>query len=156
MLVDGLIMRLPLFGKLAIAINAVRFSRTLAILHDSNTPIDQALAHSAQVVRLLPMRQAILSATERVKQGSNLYTSLKTYQALPAIFLYMIASGETTAHLSQMLNKVSENEQYEIEYRIKKLLNIFQPLMIVITGLLVLLIVLAILSPIFELNSTVI
>lgn len=69
------------------------------------------------------------------------------------MFLYMLASGENTSRLSEMLNKACENQEYEIEYQVGKMINVFEPMMTVITGGMVLTIVLAILLPIFEINT---
>lgn len=151
--VDTVLARLPIVGKLILNANAVRFSRTLSLLYASGTPIEQALKHSAMVVNFIPMKVAIERATKRVNEGSNLYTSLSKYQALPQMFLYMLASGESTARLSEMLDKACENQEIEIEYQVGKVINIFEPLMIVVTGGMVLTIVLAILLPIFEINT---
>lgn len=150
---DIILGKLPIVGKLIFNANAVRFSRTLSLLYASGTPIEQALKHSALVVNFLPMKLAIERATKRVNEGSNLYTSLSQYNALPQMFLYMLASGENTSRLSEMLNKACENQEYEIEYQVGKMINVFEPMMTVITGGMVLTIVLAILLPIFEINT---
>ncbi len=152
---DSMLGTLPIVGKLVFNANAVRFSRTLSLLYASGTPIEQALKHSALVVNFLPMKSALERATKRVNEGSNLYTSLSKYNALPQMFLYMLASGENTARLSEMLDKACENQEYEIEYQVGKMINIFEPMMTVITGGMVLTIVLAILLPIFEINTIV-
>ncbi len=152
-LFDTVLGKLPVIGKLIFNTNAVRFSRTLSLLYASGTPIEQALKHSALVVNFLPMKSAIEHATKRVNEGSNLYTSLSKYNALPQMFLYMLASGENTARLSEMLDKACENQEYEIEYQVGKMINIFEPMMTVVTGGMVLTIVLAILLPIFEINT---
>ncbi len=151
--IDTFLARLPIFGKLIFNVNAVRFSRTLSLLYASGTPIEQALKHSSMVINFMPMKTAIIKATQRVNEGSNLYTSLNKYNALPQVFLYMLASGESTSRLSEMLDKACENQEYEIEYQVGKMVGIFEPLMIIITGGMVLTIVLAILLPIFEINA---
>ena len=151
--IDTVLAKLPIAGKLIANANAVRFSRTLSLLYASGTPIEQALKHSSMVVNFMPMKFAIQNATKRVNEGSDLYTSLSKYKALPQMFLYMLASGETTSRLSEMLDRACENQEYEIEYQVGKMINIFEPMMIVITGGMVLTIVLAILLPIFEINT---
>lgn len=151
--IDRIFARLPIISKLILNINAVRFSRTLSLLYASGTPIEQAIKHGALVVNFIPMKLAISKAAIRVNEGSDLYTSLNKYQALPQMFLYMLASGESTGRLSEMLDKACENQEYEIEHQVGKMINIFEPMMIVLTGGMVLTIVLAILLPIFEINT---
>jgi general secretion pathway protein F len=101
----------------------------------------------------LPMRQAILKAREKVREGSSLFSAFKQYEALPPVTLYMLASGETSGQLSKMLNKAAQNQESEIDHYTTKLVNIFEPVMILIMGGVVLFIVLAMLLPIFELNQ---
>ena len=144
--------KLPVVGKLMIESNAARFARTLALLHESGTPILTALKNSAESLNYLPMKDSILKATEKVREGSSLFKALETQNALPSMTLYMLASGETSGQLSQMLNKAADNQEVELDAYTTKITSLFEPLMILLMGGVVLLIVLAILLPIFELN----
>ncbi len=145
--------KLPVVGKLMIESNAARFSRTLALLHDSGTPILIALKNSAESLSYLPMKNSILMATEKVREGSSIFKALESQNTLPSMTLYMLASGEASGQLSQMLNKAAENQEVELDAYTTKITSLFEPLMILLMGGVVLLIVLAILLPIFELNQ---
>jgi general secretion pathway protein F len=148
-----LLVKAPAFGKVLITTNAIRFARTFALLYESGAPVISALNNSAMALNYLPMRQAILKAREKVREGSSLFSAFKQYEALPPVTLYMLASGETSGQLSKMLNKAAQNQESEIDHYTTKLVNIFEPVMILIMGGVVLFIVLAMLLPIFELNQ---
>ncbi|SMN15788.1 General secretion pathway protein F [uncultured Candidatus Thioglobus sp.] len=148
-----LLVKIPAIGKVLITTNAIRFARTFALLYESGAPVISALNNSAMALNYLPMRQAILKAREKVREGSSLFSAFKQYQALPPVTLYMLASGETSGQLAKMLNKAAQNQESEIDYYTTKLVNIFEPVMILIMGGVVLFIVLAMLLPIFELNQ---
>ncbi len=145
--------KLPIVGKLLINSNAARFARTLALLHESGTPILSALKNSAQALSFLPMQRSILIATEKVREGSTIFKALESQNALPSMTLYMLASGEASGQLSQMLNKAADNQEIELDAYTTKIVSLFEPIMILLMGGVVLLIVLAILLPIFELNQ---
>jgi general secretion pathway protein F len=144
---------LPVIGKIMVNSNAARFSRTLALLHDSGTPILIALKNTAESLSYLPMKEGVLRATEKVRAGSTLFKALENQNVLPPMTLYMLASGESSAQLSQMLNKAANIQETELDIYTVKVISLFEPLMILFMGAIVLLIVLAILLPIFELNQ---
>ena len=151
--IQKIMSRLPIIGKIMVSSNAVRFSRTLALLHDSGTPILVALKNTADSLNYLPMKQGIIKGTEKVRAGSTLFKALENQNVLPPMTLYMLASGESSAQLSQMLNKAADIQETELDNYTVKVISLFEPLMILFMGAIVLLIVLAILLPIFELNQ---
>ncbi|MBA5249356.1 General secretion pathway protein F [hydrothermal vent metagenome] len=143
----------PVIGYLLINANAARFSRTFALLHESGTPVLVALTNAANALSYLPMKQAVLIATEKVREGSTIFKALQMQNALPSLSLYMLASGEASGQLSEMLNKSAEDQEADLDNYTTKIISLFEPLMILLMGGIVLLIVLAILLPIFELNQ---
>jgi len=145
--------QLPVIGKLLINSNAARFARTLALLHESGTPILTALKNTAESLSYLPMKAGVLRALEKVRAGSTLFKALEIQNVLPPMTLYMLASGESSGQLSQMLNKAADTQETELDIYTVKIIGIFEPIMILLMGGIVLLIVLAILLPIFELNQ---
>ena len=145
--------KLPVIGRLLINSNAVRFSRTLSLLHESGTPILICLQNTAESLNYLPMKQGVLKALDKVSSGSTLFKALESQNILPPMTLYMLASGESSGQLSQMLNKAAETQESELDIYTLKIISIFEPIMILLMGGIVLLIVLAILLPIFELNQ---
>ena len=148
-------LRLPLIGRLVRGANTGRFTRTLGILFGSGVPILDALRIGAQVVNNLPMRSAIEEAAKRVREGASLSRSLSESRLFPPITMHLIASGETSGKLDEMLDRAAQNQERELETLIAALMGVFEPALILTMGGVVLFIVLAILLPIFDLNQLV-
>jgi len=153
--VHRLILRLPLVGRLTRGANTGRFTRTLGILFGSGVPILDAMRIGTQVVSNLPMRDAIEEAAIKVREGAPLSRSLNASKLFPPITVHLIASGETSGKLDEMLDRSAENQEREVETLVAAMMGIFEPLLILTMGGVVLLIVLAILLPIFDLNNLV-
>jgi len=151
--IQKVLSKFPVIGKIMVNSNAVRFSRTLALLHGSGTPILTALKNTADSLNYLPMKDGVVKASEKVRAGSTLFKALESQNVLPPMTLYMLASGEKSAQLSEMLNKAADIQETELDIYTIKVISLFEPLMILFMGAIVLLIVLAILLPIFELNQ---
>lgn len=149
------LLRLPLIGRLIRGSNAGRFTRTLGILFGSGVPILDAMRIGTQVVSSLPMRDAIETATLRVREGATVNKSLAESGLFPPITLHLIASGESSGKLDEMLDRAAESQEREVATLISMLLGVFQPALIIVMGGMVLVIVLAILVPIFDLNNMV-
>jgi general secretion pathway protein F len=107
------------------------------------------------VVVNLPLRNAILAAAERVREGSSISQSLAISHLFPPITLQLIASGENSGKLEEMLSRASNQLEREQVTLIAFIVGIMEPLIISVMGLMVLLIVLGILLPIFDLNQLV-
>lgn len=153
--VDLTVLKLPVIGRLARGANTGRFTRTLGILFGSGVPILDAMRIGTQVVTNLPMREAIEEAAIRVREGAGLSRSLNASKLFPPITVHLIASGETSGKLDEMLDRAAENQEREVETLVAALMGIFEPVLILTMGAVVLLIVLAILLPIFDLNQLV-
>ena len=150
-----LLLKLPLLGRLNRGLNTARFARTLNILAGSGVPLLDALNMSASVISNLPMREAVSEAAQRVREGAGIGYSLERSGYFPAMTLSLIKSGESSGTLDQMLERAAETQERELEARIAMVMGVFEPLLILAMGGVVLLIVLAILLPIFELNQLV-
>jgi general secretion pathway protein F len=150
-----LLLRLPIVGRLTKGVNTARFTRTLSILAGSGVPILEALKISAEVVENLPMREAVLEATVRVREGASISKSLAASKLFPPMMIHLISSGEAGGRLEEMLSRAASGQEREVDGLIATLLGILQPLLIVIMGAIVLTIVLAILLPIFEINNLI-
>jgi len=150
-----LILKLPLIGKLSRGMNTARFARTLSILSSSGVPVLEALRIAAQVVSNLPMRSAVLSAADKVREGSNISDSLEQSGLFPPMTIRLISSGESSGQMENMLERAAVQQERELETMISAILGIFEPVLILAMGVIVLIIVLAILLPIFELNQLV-
>jgi len=145
----------PVVGKLVSGANTGRFMRTLGILFSSGVPILEALRIGTQVVENLPMREAIEDAAKRVREGAGLGRSLAASKLFPPIVVHLVSSGESSGRLGEMLERAADNQEKEVELRIGVLMKLMEPVMTVVMGGIVLVIVLAILLPIFDLNTLV-
>lgn len=153
--VHTFLLRVPLIGRLTRGANTGRFTRTLGILFGSGVPILDAMRIGTQVVTNLPMRDAIEDAAIKVREGATLSRSLAASKLFPPITVHLIASGESSGRLDDMLDRSAENQEREVELLVATTVSIAEPALIVIMGGIVLLIVLAILVPIFDLNQLV-
>ncbi len=151
----GALLRLPIVGRLTRGVNTARFTRTLSILAGSGVPILEALKISAEVIENLPMRDAVLEASLRVREGASISKSLAASRLFPPMMIHLISSGEAGGRLEEMLGRSAAGQEREVDGLIAALLGILQPLLIVAMGAIVLTIVLAILLPIFEINNLI-
>lgn len=153
--VDRWMLRMPIIGNLIRGKNTAAFSRTLSILAGSGVPILASLKNASEVVSNLPMREAIEKTGERVREGGGISSSLQRTKLFPPMTLHLIASGEGTGRLEAMLERAADQQERETQTTITSALSLFEPVLILIMGAVVLTIVLAILLPIFELNQLV-
>jgi general secretion pathway protein F len=153
--VHVLLMRLPFVGNLYRGLNSARFARTLSILAGSGVSILTALEIAGRVLSSLPMRAAVRTATERVREGGLIHKALESSGQFPPMTIYLIANGEASGQLEQMLERAADQQDREADMAITTALALFEPLLIIVMGGLVLMIVLAILLPIFELNQLI-
>ncbi len=152
---DALLLRTPWLGPLIRSVNTSRFASTLAILVGGGVPLLSALNSGARVVTNVIMRNAIELAIERVREGSSLAHALGETRAFPPLLTHLVASGEISGKLQQMLERAARLETQALERRLTVFLTLIEPLMILAMGGVVLLIVLAILLPIIEINQLV-
>lgn len=149
------VLALPLVGRFVRGVNTARFTRTLSILTRSGVPALDAMTIGADVVSNLPMRDAIQRAATRVREGDAIHRALGRERLFPPITLHMIANGEVSGELDMMLGRAAEHQEREVETLRQGVMGILGPLVILIMGGLVLVIVLAILLPVFNLNQLV-
>jgi general secretion pathway protein F len=149
------LLRMPLISRLVRGLNAARFARTFSIVAASGVPILDGLRISSQVVTNLPMRQAVEEAAAKVREGSAIHKALDASKYFPPMTIHLIASGEASGNIEEMLERAAESQKREMQALTEGLLGIFEPVLILIMGGIVLLIVLAILLPIFDMNQLV-
>jgi general secretion pathway protein F len=150
-----LLLRIPLLGKLLRGLDTGRFARTFSILTASGVSVLEALRISSQVISNIPMREAVNEAAARVREGAGIAAALERSGYFPPMTVHLIASGEASGKLEEMLERAAINQEREIETMIAAVLGLFEPLLILLMGGVVLVIVLAILLPIFNLNQLV-
>ena len=149
------LLRLPLIGKVVRGSNTARFARTLSTLTASTVPVLEALRISGEVVTNLPMRAAVAEAAVRVREGAPIGRSLASSRLFPPMMIHLISSGESSGELDTMLERAAQHQERELDSVLQALVGLLGPLMILVMGAVVLLIVLAMLMPIFQLNDLV-
>lgn len=151
----ALLLRLPGLGSLIRGVNTSRFASTLAILVGGGVPLLKALQSGARVMNNVVMREAVESAIERVREGTSLARALGETKVFPPLLVHLVASGEVSGQLEQMLDRAARLETQTLERRLAVFLTVLEPTMILVMGGIVLMIVLAILLPIIEINQLV-
>lgn len=149
------LLRVPIVGRLTRGINTARFTRTLSILAGSGVPVLESLRIAGEVINNIPMREAVEETSLRVREGAPIAASLSASRLFPPMTLHLISSGEASGELENMLERAAVNQEREVDSLIATMLSILEPALILLMGALVLMIVLAILMPIFELNQLV-
>ncbi len=152
---DAFKLRLPIAGRVTRGNNAARFSRTFSILTASAVPVLEAMRISGEVVTNLPMREAVLEAAVRVREGAPIARSLAQSKLFPPMLIHLVSSGETSGALESMLERAAENQERELDGLVNAAVGVLGPVMILLMGGFVFVIVLALLLPIFELNQLV-
>ena len=149
------LLAMPITGNLTRGINTARFTQTFSILAGSGVPILDAMKISAEVIENLPMRDAVNEAAIKVREGASISRSLEASKLFPPMMVHLIASGEAGGRLEEMLSRAAAGQEREVTGLIATMLGILQPLLIIFMGVIVLMIVLAILLPIFEINNLI-
>lgn len=149
------LLKLPVVGPLNSGLNTGRFARTLSILAASGVPILEALRIAAEVIRNVPMSEAVQTATSRVREGASISGALERSGLFPPMTIHLIASGEASGKLEDMLERAAHYQERETTMTITTVVSLFEHFTILGMGVVVLVIVLAILLPIFDLNQLV-
>ncbi|MBB1295421.1 type II secretion system inner membrane protein GspF [Pseudoalteromonas sp. SR44-5] len=152
---DSKILMMPGIGKVARSINTARFARTLSILSSSSVPLLEGMRISGGVLINEKIKKAVADAATRVSEGASLRASLQQTKLFPPMMLHMIASGEKSGELEQMLERAANNQDREFETMVNVSLKLLEPAMIASMAVIVLFIVMAILQPIMAMNKAI-
>ncbi len=145
----------PLYGKFERSLNTARFASTLAITTGSGVPILRALETSRDTLSNVAMRLQVEEATNHVREGVGLARALSARKHFPPMLIHMIRAGEVTGELPAMLDRAANAQEQDLERRAMTIANLLEPVLILAMGVVVLLIVLAVLMPIIEINQLV-
>ena len=151
----ALLLRLLWLGPLIRGVDTSRFASTLAILVGGGVPLLAALDSGARVMTNMVMTEAIERAITRVREGESLARALGETRVFPPLLVHLVASGEASGKLEQMLERAAHLETQALERRLAVFLTLLEPVMLLLMGGVVLTIVLAILLPIIEINQLV-
>jgi general secretion pathway protein F len=152
---DTFLLGVPIVGRMVRARNAAQLASTLSILAGSGVPVLTALAAAAGVVSNMPMREALERAARAVQEGASLSRALGASRLFPPVMVHLIASGEASGRLADTLASAARQQHNEVTLRVTAFAALAEPALILAMGVIVLIIVLAILLPIFELNQLV-
>jgi general secretion pathway protein F len=156
------VLTLPVVGVLSRSLNTARFASTLAILVGSGVPMLRSLQAAGETLTNLAMRGRVMDATQRVREGFSLAKALRAdgeerrtgqTRLFPPVLIHLIASGEATGRLPDMLARAADIHAREAERRALFFTSLLEPLLILAMGVVVMLIVLAVLLPIIEINQ---
>ena len=145
----------PLYGKFERSLNTARFASTLAITTGSGVPILRALETSRDTLSNVAMRELVEEASDAVREGVSLARSLSAQRHFPPMLVHMIRAGEITGELPAMLDRAAAAQEADLERRTLTIAGLLEPALILAMGVVVLLIVLAVLMPIIEINQLV-
>jgi len=145
----------PLYGKFERSLNTARFASTLAITTGSGVPILRALQTSRDTLTNVAMRAQVEAATASVREGVSLARALSAHKHFPPMLIHMIRAGELTGELPAMLERAANAQEQDLERRAMTIAGLLEPTLILAMGVVVLLIVLAVLMPIIEINQLV-
>ena len=153
--IDAAFLKLPVIGRLARGYNAARFASTLAMLSAAGVPILKALQAAAQTLNNRAMRSDALQALVMVREGAPLASALAQHPRFPGLLAMFARLGEQTGQLPDMLQRAARQLGNDVQRRALQLATLLEPLLIVAMGLVVMLIVLAVLLPIIQMNTWV-
>jgi general secretion pathway protein F len=152
---DGLVLRSPLFGRLVRGLDTARFASTLAILAAAGVPILRALHAASDTLGNSVLKADAQEAIALVREGASLAAALSLHKRFPPVLITFVRLGEQTGALPQMLDRAAAQHAQEVQRRAMALATLLEPLLILVMGGVVLLIVLAVMLPIIQLNNLV-
>ncbi len=148
-------LKMPLFGALIVQYNSARFASTLSMLTSSGVPLLQALNIAGQVMSNKILQEACDEVAAAVREGSSLHRAMEAAGCFPPLLVQLVASGEANGTLAHQLEHAAEDQEWELKMMVDAALGLLPPVTVVFLGGAVVLIVLAILLPIFQMNTLI-
>ena len=150
-----MLLHFPLLSGMVRGINTARYASTLSILTTSGVPLVEAMRIAGEVLSNDYLRMELRKAAQRVSEGGSLHRSLDQTGYFPPMMLHMIASGETSGDLDSMLERTARMQENTLQAKIAALVGLFEPMMLLVMGGVVLIIVMAIMLPILNMSNLV-
>jgi general secretion pathway protein F len=152
---DRMLLKSPLIGQVARMVSISRLASTLATMLSSGVQLLDALDVSKRVMNNRILEQAVEEARQNIREGETIAEPLKRSGEFPPLVTHMIAVGERSGEMEEMLRRIGQIYDGEVERVITRLTSLLEPIMIVVMGVIVFFIVVAILLPIFEMGQMV-
>ncbi|MFH1923518.1 MAG: type II secretion system F family protein, partial [Planctomycetota bacterium] len=152
---DPLVLRIPIFGPLARKVAITRFSRTFGTLTASGVPILEALEVAKSTASNNVIQRAIMYVRERIREGETIHAPMKRTGQFPPIVSNLVSVGEEAGNLEEILFKISDYYDAEIDATVRGMASIIEPMMIILIGALVGTIVVSLYLPIFNLVNVI-
>lgn len=149
------LLSMPFIKKISRGANTSQFASTLSILNSSGVPLVDAMRIAAEVLSNDCLKASLQEAAVKVSEGGNLHRSLEQTGYFPPMMIHMIASGESSGELDQMLERTARHQESDLQGLIETIVGLFEPLMLLFMGAVVLIIVLAIMLPILNMSNLV-
>jgi general secretion pathway protein F len=150
---DQQLLKMPILSRLILSFETSRFAGTMAMLISANVPILLALNSAGNTLKNTVLIAAINRTSVQLQEGLSLSKSLDSQGVFSPILIHLIRSGEASGNLGEMLKHASDNAELESEQKAKMFTGLIEPILILTMGLLVLLIVMAVMQPILEMNA---
>lgn len=151
----NILLKTPLIGGLFRSMDIVRYTNTLSILVHSGVPLVDALKIASSVVSNTALKGRLSSTAQSVSEGSSLKNAMEDTRVFPPMLLHMVGSGEVSGELDKMLERCANNQDQELKGFVAMLVGLFEPVILLFMGGIVLMIVLAIMLPILNMNELV-
>lgn len=149
------LLHLPLVSGMVRGVNTARYASTLSILTTSGVPLVEAMRIAGEVLSNDYLRERLRDAARKVSEGGALHRSLEQTGYFPPMMLHMIASGEASGELDSMLERTARMQENALQSKIAAIVGLFEPMMLLVMGVVVLIIVLAIMLPILNMSNLV-
>lgn len=152
---DRMILKAPIFGTIARMVAVSRFARTLATLLRSGVPVLNALDIVREVIGNSRLADVVAEARDAIREGQSIATPLARSKEFPPIVVHMVAIGEKSGQLEEMLENVAENYDFQVDQKVESMTTLIEPIMIVGMGVGIAFVVFAVLMPILQLSQHV-
>lgn len=149
------LLHVPGFSRMVRGTNTARFASTLSILNSSGVPLVDAMRIAGEVLSNQYLKGRVAEATQKVREGGSLHKALEQTGYFPPMMIHMIASGEASGELGEMLERTASSQENDLQGKVATMIGLFEPFMLLFMGGVILIIVMAIMLPILSMSNIV-